>query len=174
MASKGVFTYRHNHGYWKNNLISHWVFKFLGAIRCALTQTATEIGGPYNLWRNLEAPRLCNGTRLRVTQLRQNIIDATILTGVKTGQNVFILRVPIIPTDLPFQFKRLQFPVKLSFAMTVNKAQGQTLQVAGVNLKKPCFFHDQLPSSILEYPRPKICTFGLQMEKPLKSFIVAC
>ncbi|CAK1599108.1 unnamed protein product [Parnassius mnemosyne] len=63
---------------------------------------------------------------------------------VGKGENFIIPRIPIIPTDLPFQFKRLQFPIKLSFAMTINKAQEQTLQVAGVNLEKPCFSHGQL------------------------------
>ena len=34
----------------------------------------------------------------------------------------------MIPTDLPFSFKRLKFPVKVSFAVTINKAQGQTFR----------------------------------------------
>ncbi len=45
---------------------------------------------------------------------------------------------------LPFRFKRLQFPVKLSFAMSVNKAQGQTLKVGGIDLRSECFSHGQL------------------------------
>jgi ATP-dependent DNA helicase PIF1 len=39
----------------------------------------------------------------------------------------------------PFQFKRKQFPVRLSFAMTVNKAQGQTIPNVGVYLPEPVF-----------------------------------
>lgn len=66
-----------------------------------------KLGVPVMLMRNLDAPRLCNGTRLRITQLGRNIISATILTGVGKGENVMIPRIPIIPTDLPFQFKRL-------------------------------------------------------------------
>ena len=31
-----------------------------------------------------------------------------------------------------------------SFAMTINKAQGQSLTVAGVDLTEPCFSHGQL------------------------------
>jgi ATP-dependent DNA helicase PIF1 len=44
----------------------------------------------------------------------------------------------------PFQFKRKQFSVRLSFAMTVNKAQGQTIPNVGVYLPKPVFSHGQL------------------------------
>ncbi|GBP94442.1 hypothetical protein EVAR_68720_1 [Eumeta japonica] len=48
--------------------------------------------------------------------------------GVAKEENVITPPIPIIPTDLPFQFERVQLPVKLSFAVTINKAQCQTLQ----------------------------------------------
>nr|XP_027108912.1 uncharacterized protein LOC113728748 [Coffea arabica] len=41
-------------------------------------------------------------------------------------------------------FKRTQFPVRLCFAMTINKAQGQTLDFVGLYLKEPVFGHGQL------------------------------
>lgn len=94
--------------------------------------------------RNLNAPLLCNGTILRITKLGQDMLGATNLTGVGKGKSVIIPRIPIIPTDLKFQFKRVQFPINLSFSVTINKAQGQTLQVAGVHLEKPCFSRGQL------------------------------
>ncbi|KFM60838.1 hypothetical protein X975_21899, partial [Stegodyphus mimosarum] len=59
------------------------------------------------LMRNIDGLRLCNGTRLRITQVGQNIISATILIGVGKGESVIIPRIPIIPIDLPFHFKRL-------------------------------------------------------------------
>jgi len=72
------------------------------------------------------------------------VIEATILTGCAKDEDVFISRIHMVPTDMPFEFKRLQFPVHLAFAMSINKAQGQSLQVAGINLKTPCFSHGQL------------------------------
>jgi ATP-dependent exoDNAse (exonuclease V) alpha subunit len=45
---------------------------------------------------------------------------------------------------MAFDFKRLQYPVRVAFAMTINKAQGQSLSVAGVNLESSCFSHGQL------------------------------
>ncbi|CAF4836762.1 unnamed protein product [Pieris macdunnoughi] len=50
----------------------------------------------------------------------------------------------MIPNDMAFSFKRLQFPVRLAFAMSINKSQGQSLSVCGINLENPCFSHGQL------------------------------
>ena len=73
-----------------------------------------------------------------------NLIEATILIGPHRGEDVLIPRIPLIPTDMAFEFKRLQFPIRLAFAMTINKAQGQSLQVCGLNLENDCFSHGQL------------------------------
>lgn len=96
------------------------------------------------LLRNLSPRKLCNGTRLKVVNLKNFLIECIILTGNATGETVFIPRIPMIPSELPFQLKRLQFPVKIAFGMTINKAQGQTLKVAGVDLSIQCFSHGKL------------------------------
>ena len=82
--------------------------------------------------------------RLIVKQMMTHIIEAVIMTGQGKGQPVFIPRIPLIPSDCPFPFKRLQFPVRPCFAITINKAQGQSLKVAGIHLETPCFSHGQL------------------------------
>ena len=57
-----------------------------------------------------------------------------------------IPRVTLIDTDpdLPFNLKRIQFPIRLAFSMTINKSQGQTFDKVGIDLREECFGHGQL------------------------------
>jgi hypothetical protein len=59
---------------------------------------------------------------------------------------VLIPRIDFIVTEtqLPFHLKRRQFPIKLAFAITINKSQGQSLKRVGIYLPRPLFSHGQL------------------------------
>ena len=59
-----------------------------------------KVGSSIILLRNLNAPKLCNGTRLAVKRLMPNLIEATILTGKAKGEFVLIPRIPLIPCHL--------------------------------------------------------------------------
>ena len=68
---------------------------------------------------------LCNGTRLIVKAFEDNAIDCEIINGQHAENRVFIPRILLSPSEdisLLFKFKMKQFPVRLSFAMTINKA----------------------------------------------------
>jgi ATP-dependent DNA helicase PIF1 len=99
------------------------------------------------LLRNLNTRAgLCNGTRLIIREMKNNVIDAHILKGKRLGQRVFIPRVDLIPTEdeFPITIRRRQFPIRPAFAMTINKSQGQTFERVGIYLPSPVSSHGQL------------------------------
>ncbi|XP_052171592.1 uncharacterized protein LOC127787570 [Diospyros lotus] len=106
-----------------------------------------KVGCPIILLRNI-APKdgLCNGTRLMVIRCDTRIIEAQILTGEKFGNLAFIPRISLAPSssETPFQMTRHQFPVRLAYALTINKSQGQSVKFVGVDLRIPVFSHGQL------------------------------
>lgn len=107
-----------------------------------------KLNAPAICLRNLNpANGLCNGTRLRMVQFGDRVIEGEILSGKHAGKRVYIPRIPLNPTssaDLPFEFVRVQFPLRLAFAITINKSQGQTLNHVGVIIQQPVFAHGQL------------------------------
>jgi ATP-dependent DNA helicase PIF1 len=106
-----------------------------------------KLGVPIILLRNLDSDHgLCNGTRLKVLAMSRNLFKVKILNGSHSGSEAFIPRIDLIPTNeiLPFKLRRRQFPVRLAFAMTINKSQGQSLQHVGIYLSAPVFAHGQL------------------------------
>ncbi|KAL7186096.1 hypothetical protein ACSBR2_027952 [Camellia fascicularis] len=45
---------------------------------------------------------------------------------------------------MPFQMTRRQFSVRLAYALTINKSQGQSVKFVGVDLRISVFSHGQL------------------------------
>jgi len=93
-----------------------------------------KVGVPILLLRNLnQSIGLCNGTRLIVKRLSQRVIEAEIITGNNVDKRVFIPRIIMSPfgTNWPFVLHHRQFPVRVAFAITINKSQGQTFNKVG-------------------------------------------
>jgi ATP-dependent exoDNAse (exonuclease V) alpha subunit len=106
-----------------------------------------KLHAPVMLLRNLNPSKgLCNGTRLIITHLGDRFIQGRILTGSHAGNLAVIPRIKLSPSDaaIPIHITRLQFPVRLAFAITINKAQGQTLPRCGIYLSTNPFGHGQL------------------------------
>ena len=100
------------------------------------------------LLRNLsEKDGLVNGTRLCLLRIHPNILEVMITFGAHAKEIALIPRITLITTnskDSHYNLRRRQFPVWLSFAMTINKSQGQTIGRDSLVLLTPVFTHGQL------------------------------
>jgi hypothetical protein len=107
-----------------------------------------KIGCPLILLRNLSPSHgLCNGSRMIVTGMSERVLQVCLLGGDHNGEVALIPRISLIPTSTPaftFKIKRRQFPVRLAFAITINRAQGQSVKYVGLDLRIPVFAHGQL------------------------------
>ena len=105
-----------------------------------------KVGMPIMTLRNIAPPKITNGTRCTIIRMHANIIEAKISCGPYKGEMILLPRIPLEPSKniLPFTFKRLQFPIKPCFAMTIHKSQGQTFKTVGIDLSQLCFSHGQM------------------------------
>jgi ATP-dependent DNA helicase PIF1 len=148
-------------------------------------QLTLKQGATIILLRNLDLKNgLCNGTKLIFVSMRGNYLmlvrkadnsSATIKTDHHLHQNnnsnstfdnalIAIPRIDfnVTETQLPFHMKRRQFPVKLAFAITINKSQGQSLKRVGIYLPRPLFSHGQLYVAIGRSGIPKETFFYIE------------
>jgi len=118
----------------------------LNAGRLSPALLCLKVGSPVILLRNLD-PRegLCNRTRMIVLNVRKKVLQYRIISkdGRFRGKVVLIPRIRLLPNTetLPMPLKRLQFLVRLAFAMAINKSQGQSVEHMGINLQILVFFH---------------------------------
>ena len=94
------------------------------------------------------AQGLCNGSRMVVVRMSRRVLEVELIGGEHHGEHAFIPRITLMPTEgqtgFAFALKRFQFPVNLAFALTINKAQGQSVKKVGIDLRISVFSHGQL------------------------------
>jgi hypothetical protein len=72
-------------------------------------------------------------------------------------------RIPLPSTSsIDVRFTRRQFPVRLAFAMTINRAQGQSLARVGLLLDPEVFSHGQLYVALSRVTSPS----GIRLRVP--------
>jgi hypothetical protein len=96
-------------------------------------------GVPIMLLHNLnQSEGLCNGTRLIITVLGDMVIEDQIMSGTYKDKSVLIPRIALTLKNYewPFVLQRQQYPIKVCYAMMINKSQDQTISVTSLSLKR--------------------------------------
>ena len=101
------------------------------------------------LLRNMDLPAgHCNGTRYLVKQIGTYRLLLEKLNP-KVGDTNITLLLPRIPMNhkskyFPCTVSRLQFPIKIAYCLTINRAQGQSASKCGILLPKDVWTHGQI------------------------------
>ncbi|XP_074360556.1 uncharacterized protein LOC141700767 [Apium graveolens] len=144
-----------------NDFISAFLVEYLNSINMPYItkhELKLKVGVVIMLMRNLnQIMGLCNGTRMIVKSCRKNTIECEILCGSHVGTKHLIPRIEMILSDTnwPFEFKRVQFPIHIYYAMTINKSQGQSLDMVGLYLPRATFVHGHIYVAISRVTRPE-------------------
>ena len=115
------------------------------------------------LLRNLDPRRgLCNGTRLQVKSISDHVLICTYLDHERAGPRAPADSTVLLPRiccrsseDNYVEFDRKQFPIRVCFAMTINKSQGQSLERVGIYLNPEVLAHGQLYVALSRTTNPK-------------------
>jgi len=78
------------------------------------------------LLRNInQGLELCYGIRLLITHLERYIVEGKTIPGNKIGTKAIIPRIVLSSSDpkFPFVMERRQYPLRVGYAMTINKSQ---------------------------------------------------
>ncbi|KAF8115406.1 hypothetical protein N665_0027s0022 [Sinapis alba] len=117
-----------------NDWTSHYTQEYLNSLEfhgLPNHRLCLKVGAPVMMLCNLNQTQgLCNGARMMISR-------------VDIGEQVLIPQIYLSPTDTihPFTFCRHQFPIRLCYAMTVNKSQSQILNQVSLYRPPSVFTH---------------------------------
>ena len=107
---------------------------------------------------------LCNGTKLTYLRTLNKILLVCKLVG--TGRTVLIPQIKFLsdPGNLPFEWARHQFPVRIAFAAIINRSQGQTLKQVAAWFRSSVFSHGQLYVASSRTGNPDALKFAVKQQ----------
>ena len=139
-------------------------------------QVRLKVGALVMVLRSIRGePRLVNGTRCIVTAMYDSCIKATIVGGSHDGERVIIHRIPLIQNrdcgNTTFAIKRTQLPIRLSWAMTINKVRNRlsTTRVYAKHHKRSLWLGRSMISTNLP---PNADLFGRPFSRRAKHCVV--
>jgi len=111
------------------------------------------------LLRNIDQSEgLSNGIRLIITRFVDHVLETKIISGKNIGNMTYISRIDMSLSQSPWPFKltRRQFPIIVSYAMTINKSQSQSIDSVGLYMPRVVFSHGHLQGRLKQFGGPTI------------------
>ena len=99
------------------------------------------------IMRNMDVKRrLVNSTKCVVESIERNVVAVRLVGSPPTGDPILVPRICFKQRLNRYdqrspEVTRMQFPLQLCYAITLNKSQGQTLKCVGIDLRDDSFSH---------------------------------
>jgi ATP-dependent DNA helicase PIF1 len=111
-----------------------------------------KVGARYMIVKNM-MKNVFNGVRcVLVAMAGSKSVFVRLISGPGAGQTILlpaiVFNISPEQSGLPFSIRRRQLPMIPAFAVTVHKAQGQTLSKVGLYITTPMFTHGQLYTAL--------------------------
>ena len=134
-----------------------------------------KVGAPVQLLRNI-VPNdgHCNGTRYVIKKINRRTLELEVDSGPNKGKIFICSKMEILSTGgkHKINFKRKQFPVRLAFAFTAHKAQGQSFNHVGIYARNDFFAHGQFYVAASRVTNPNNLHIMLRKESNVTKNVV--
>jgi len=105
-----------------------------------------KVGDICLIARAIPCLEIANNSQVKIVNIRTHSVEVKTI-GEETARTIPLPRIPFkfrLKYGNSYQLTRMQFPLRVAYAMTYNKSQSQTLVKVLLDIKIPPFSHGQL------------------------------
>jgi hypothetical protein len=132
-----------DHGH-LSNLLTHKISESLSNSQIPQYCLQLKINDICLVMRPLKSLKLANNQRVRVKKITSRLITVETIDSKRRIVSIPRIRFKYKPTvNTSYKMMRVQFPLRLCYAMTINKSQGQSFDQILLDITESSFCHGQ-------------------------------